>query len=229
MTALIEKMGSLNTVADRLIVENEMKEKSKLVLLQDVAEINKLIESEIKKQITTVEACNLLTKLADSRVKKALNFIVTIINDTLSKLFPDDFKKIEVEMDAYHETYPQMRLKLINSKGKVRSLKTQEGTGVSQIISIFYIICLIYITGYRRFVHLDEVLNGLHTDAWEMVDDILKLFEDKLGFQFIITQHNYIPKNGRMYYLAKDNHEVTYVSKIVDMVDGEEIIVEDNE
>lgn len=226
MDNLQEQVNLLLARGTTLIHENKVKEKDKLELMYEVKELNASITEDNKELNQIIDAGNLLTKLADSRVKKALDFIVKIINDTLIKLFPNDFKAIQVEMDAYHETYPQMRLKLITANDKVRSLKTQEGNGVSQIVSLLYIICLIYISGYRRFVHIDEVLNGLHPDAWELIDDILKLFEEKLDFQFIITQHGYEPKNGRVVYLKKTPNGMTEVARVCDVVDGvaEEVI-----
>lgn len=220
MSELRQNVNTLIASGHKLVHENSLKEKDKVSLLNDISKMNKTITDLNIELNSVVEACNLLTKLADTRVKKGLDFIVKIINDTLIKLFPEDFKALKVDMDAYHETYPQMRLTLITSKDKVRSLKTQEGNGVSQVISLLYILCLLYISGYRRFIHIDEVLNGLHPDAWALIDDILKLFEDKLGYQFIITQHGYTPKNGRVIVLKKGNTGMTCVDSIYEIENG---------
>ncbi len=227
MNELRQKIYDLSLKGDKLIHENELKEKEKKGLLNEISEMNREITENHKELQTVIEACNLLTKLADARVKKGLDFIVKIINDTLIKLFPEDFKALRVEMDAYHETYPQMRLTLITSKDRVRSLKTQEGNGVSQVISLLYILCLLYISGYRRFIHIDEVLNGLHPDAWALIDDILKLFEDKLGYQFIITQHGYTPKNGRVVVLKKGKNGMTTVDSVYEIEDGVKVAIEE--
>ena len=125
------------------------------------------------------------------------------------------------------DAYPQLNFVLQNPDGMKRNLKTQEGDGLGQIISLLATMCLLYISGGRRFMLLDEVLNGLHPDALELIDEILTVFEDRLGFQFLMINHGYTLNRGAIYHLGKQN-DTTFCRdvELIGYDENEEVIIE---
>lgn len=198
-----ERAYALQGDVSSLCETNRIKVENKQELFKDLCEQVKLLEDAVEEYNTLSGAGNLLNKIADARVKKAIDFIAMAVNDTLQKVFKDDFKQIVVEITSHMDTYPQLNFLLQNPDGLQRNLKTQEGDGLSQIISLLSTICLLYISGGRRFMLLDEVLNGLHPTALKVIEEILTVFEDKLGFQFMMINHGYTPNRGAVYHIDK--------------------------
>ena len=96
--------------------------------------------------------------------------------------------------------YPQLELELIVENGKVRSLKNDSGHGLMQIISLLCVLSVIVLTGSRRVFVIDEVLSGLSENSRKIVAEILWTFTE-IGFQFIVSEHGFIPKGSKVYHL----------------------------
>ena len=63
---------------------------------------------------------------------------------------------------------------------------------------------LIIITGSRKLLVLDEVLSGLSASAKEIISEILNQFTE-LGFQFVVSEHFFVPSNANVYRLEVNN------------------------
>ena len=217
----------LQSRLNELVESNKVKCAEKQSYFDEFADAIKKLEQAVEDYNTLSSAGNLLNKIADGRVKKAIDFIATAVNDALLKVFKDDFKQIKVEISSHMDAYPQLNFVLQNPDGMKRNLKTQEGDGLGQIISLLATMCLLYISGGRRFMLLDEVLNGLHPNALELIDEILTVFEDRLGFQFLMINHGYTPNRGVIYHLGKQN-DTTFCRdvELIGYDENEEVIIE---
>lgn len=139
-----------------------------------------------------VEAQKLISLLSDKNTNETLNYISGMVNKTLSEIFPMDKYYVKLERKLY-QNRPHITLELhqVDNSGVDHILDAayQSGTGVSQVISFMYVICLIEIRKGRRLVILDERLNGLHLEAKRIIAKIIELFA-KGGFQFIFVEYS---------------------------------------
>lgn len=156
-------------------------------------------------------ALAILNTVKDMNTAQSYAFIEHNLNLALDKVFTGKVRKIRLIEGALQGKYPELRLELITENGIKRSLKTDSGHGMRQVVSLLCTLCLICISGARKFLVLDEVLTGLSTESKQAVDDILWTFAD-IGFQFVVVEHSFIAKNAYVYELELNNG----VSKVVD-------------
>lgn len=156
-------------------------------------------------------ALAVLNTVKDMNTAQSYAFIEHNLNLALDKVFTGKVRKIRLVEGALQGKYPELRLELITENGVKRSLKTDSGHGMRQVVSLLCTLCLICISGARKFLVLDEVLTGLSTESKQAVDDILWTFTE-IGFQFVVVEHSFIAKNAYVYELELNNG----VSKVVD-------------
>lgn len=149
---------------------------------------------------TVVKALNVLRQVSDEAVQNSYEFISTNINRALERIFDKSKRSIKLKEYTRGGMYPQLEIELEVENGKIRSLKEDSGHGIMQIISLLCILSLIAITGNRRILVIDEMLSGLSAKSRRTVDDILWAFTD-IGFQFIVSEHGYIPRGSKVYRL----------------------------
>ena len=92
----------------------------------------------------------------------------------------------------------------------------QSGTGLSQVVSFMFAICLIEIRKGRRLLILDERLNGLHKEAKRILSKVIEIFAEG-GFQFIFVEYG-LNNIGKIYNVEHRGNE----SKIVSLEKGQE-------
>ena len=84
-------------------------------------------------------------------------------------------------------------------------MSIQSGTGLRQIVSVLYVICLIEVRKGRRLLLLDERLSGLHSEAKRILSEIIKIFAEG-GFQFIFVEYS-LNNIGKLYNVEKPYDE----------------------
>ena len=109
-----------------------------------------------------LEAQQLLTTVSDENTTTVLDYITGIINKTLGELFPHDSRRIFLKKSMYQGQHAHITVQLTGTNGKVRDLTLQSGTGLRQVISFLFVLCLIEIRKGRRVLLADELLNGMH-------------------------------------------------------------------
>lgn len=207
----IEAVKALLDKCNVIIRTNDANEESMRATCKQLVTINEFIRQKGSNIALLKSAANLLSQVMDQGLANAVSFITEVINDALRKVFPRDIKKIKLELSPYNASHPQLNLVLMTKQG-LRRLKTQEGTGLKQIISVLYIMCLIFLGGGRKFVFLDEVLDGLHEDAMEIMDTLLDIFVSDLGFQIMLAEHGYpVGENTNPYYIIKTENGSVFV------------------
>ncbi|MBO5389970.1 MAG: hypothetical protein J6A59_17885 [Lachnospiraceae bacterium] len=166
-------------------------------------QINELVEkNKSNKEALDIatHAIEILRQVSDEAVKQAYEFLELNLNAALEKMFSNTTRKIRLKEYVRNHQYPQLEIELTVGNGKVRSLKTDSGHGLAQIVSLLCILSLIVITDSRRILVMDEVISGLSVHNRKIVTDILWSFTE-IGFQFIVNDHGYIPEGSHVFHL----------------------------
>ena len=165
--------------------------------------IRKLIESnEANKEALDIatHAIEILREVSDEAVSKAYKFLEESLNAALKRMFRNTTRQIRLHEYTRSNQYPQLEIELIVANNKKRSLKSDSGHGIAQIVSLLSILSLIVITNSRRILVIDEVVSGLSVHNRRILTDILWQFTH-IGFQFIVNEHGYVPKGSRVYHM----------------------------
>lgn len=191
--SFIQDIEELEIEQKALIKTKEQLEKS----IQEKTAITKQAQDDL--EIAT-NALVILREISDDAVQQSYDFITENINSALERIFDKTQRSIRLREYTRGGIHPQLEIELIVEGGVVRSLKDDSGHGIMQIISLLCILSLIVITRSRRILVLDEILSGLSAKARRIVDDILWAFAD-IGFQFIVSEHGYVPRGAKVYHL----------------------------
>lgn len=187
------------------------KERLELQLHQLQDESNDLAE---KLDICT-KAIGILSTLSDKTVKKSCDFISESINSALEKIFVNSRKRIRIT-ENLRGSYPQLEMELFENDDTLPlSLKDDSGHGVAQIISFLSTLCLIAITGKRRLFIMDEITSGLSAKARAIISEIMNEFT-AIGFQFIVSEHGFIPQNSKVYVLESNGNTSKIVNEYIE-------------
>ena len=200
INAIKSQACSFINVINDIEIQNAAAIKSRQSLENTIAEIMKNNESNKEALDIATHAIEILRKVSDEAVSKAYTFLQESLNSALKKAFANTTRQIEIKESIRNGQYPQLELVLHVGNGKVRSLKSDSGHGLMEIVSLLSILSLIVITGGRRFLAIDEVLSGLSVRNRLIVTDILWSFTE-IGFQFLVNDHGYVPEGSNVYYL----------------------------
>lgn len=169
-------------------------------------ELRKKIEAceverkRISKELDTyVRASTLIGNVSDSNITDTLKNITGVINRALSILFVDK-REVSIEKVMHKNTYPHFNIVLKAEDGSIRTFD-QSGSGLAEVISFLYDICLIDLRGGRKIIVADEIMNGLHPSAKKVIKEIMMAMTPK--FKFIITE--YMLDIGTQYEVIKEN------------------------
>lgn len=176
-------------------------------------------------------AIEILRQVSDEAVAEAYKFLEESLNAALERMFTNTTRRIRLKEWTRNGQYPQLEIELTVNNGKVRSLKSDSGHGLAQIVSLLSILSLIVITNSRRLMVLDEVMSGLSIHNRQIVSDILWTFT-KIGFQFIVNEHGYVPKGSKVYHMemvADVSHvKETYIEESGVYLNSAEVELNDN-
>lgn len=192
-------------VANQIELENAAAIKSKKSLEDAINNIMENNKNNKEALDIATNAIDILRKVSDEAVSKAYGFLEKSLNTALERMFVNTTRKIKINEYTRNGQYPQLELILCvgkdkDGKDKTRSLKTDSGHGLAQIVSLLSVLSLIVITGSRRILVMDEIISGLSVHNRKIVTDILWSFTE-IGFQFIVNDHGYIPEGSHVYHL----------------------------
>ena len=200
MNDLLAQANEFINQVEELEIENASAAKSKQALENTINELIAANKDNREALDIATHAIEILRQVSDSAVSKAYNFLTENLNTTLARMFENTTRKIEIHEYIRQNQYPQLELILHVSNDKTRSIKSDSGHGIAQIISFLSVLCLIVITGSRRILVMDEVLSGLSVKNRQVIDEIMWSFTE-IGFQFIVNEHGFIPKGSHVYHL----------------------------
>ena len=151
-----------------------------------------------------IRAAMLVANTADENTKATLNRIADVINNTLGVLFTEDTPTVSIVPVVYRNSYPHYNVVMTMQNGKTRTFK-QTGTGLGQVISFLFTLCLIDVRGGRKIFVMDELLNGLHPDAKVLIHDLMLSLNKR--FQFICVEYGL--DVGKQYEVKKTGDTAT--------------------
>lgn len=185
---------------NKLEVEQAAAIKTRKHLEESIQKLMK--ENELNKEELDIalNAIAILRQVSDEAVAKAYKFLEQSLNAALERMFKNAVRKIRIKEYTRNGQYPQLEIELIVGNGKVRSLRSDSGHGIAQIVSLLSILCLIVLTNSRRILVMDEILSGISVRNRKIISDILWTFT-QIGFQFIINEHGYVPKGAKVYHM----------------------------
>ena len=197
---LRQNVNNFINVVNQIELSNQASMKSKQSLEDTITQLVKNNEDNREALDIATHAIEILRKVSDEAVSKAYGFLEQSLNTALARMFENTTRKIEIYEFTRNGQYPQLELKLHVGNGKIRSLKSDSGHGLAQIVSLLSILSLIVITGSRRILVMDEIISGLSVHNRKIVNDILWSFTE-IGFQFIVNDHGFIPEGSSVYHL----------------------------
>ncbi len=204
MNELISSIDSFVDIVNQMQIENEASRREYTKIINTISEIRDRNKENAEALDIATHAIEIIRSVSDEAVKKAYDFIEEALNKALERMFRSSERKVEIVEYTRNNQYPQLELRLHTDGGKVRSLKSDSGHGIAQIVSLLSILALIVITGERRILVLDEALSGVSVNNRRIINDILWNFTD-IGFQFIINEHGFVPEGAHVYHLENKN------------------------
>ena len=182
------------------IVEQETKTKAKESIGAQLEALAKELDEKGRTLEDMVRAATILGNVADENTQFILTKITGVINSALAEMFKEDKRSISIKQTMYRNVYPHFVVELETEEGVKRTFK-QSGTGLAQVISFLFTVCLIDARKGRKIIVMDELLNGLHPDAKVIVKNLIKVLSGK--FQFIIVEYGV--DIGKQYEVVKTN------------------------
>lgn len=196
----------LNSINDILlnsrdfVVEQETKLKTKKQIESQLESIDKELKEKGQNLEDMIRAATILGNVADENTQHILSKITWVINSSLDEMFKEDKRRISIKQVMYRNVYPHFVVELETEEGIKRTFK-QSGTGLAQVISFLFTICLIDARKGRKLMIMDELLNGLHPDAKIIIKNLIKVLSSK--FQFVIVEYGV--DIGKQYEVVKTN------------------------
>ena len=197
---ILAQANSFISVVNQIELENAAALKSKEVLEKSIKEIMEQNQNNKEALDIATHAIEILRQVSDEAVSRAYGFLEQSLNNALKRMFVNTTRSIKIKESIRGGQYPQLELELNVGNGITRSLKTDSGHGLAQIVSLLSILSLIVITESRRILVMDEVISGLSVHNRKIVTDILWSFTT-IGFQFLVNDHGYIPEGSMVYHL----------------------------
>lgn len=148
-----------------------------------------------KEQVLVEKALRLIIEAGDFIAEDSYRFVMRSVNSLLDKMFTDCDRKVRLTQKMVGKN-PTLMVQVI-ADGETRDL-SESGHGIAQIVSLVCIVCLIVLNGSRRFIALDEVLNGVAEQNRPALSEALWAFTE-IGFQFVVSDHAFIPDGAKVY------------------------------
>ena len=205
-----------------LVNQTEYKLKRFHELSEVKRELSAAIDHYTALHADLIEAQRLLSTISEENTVRTLDYITGVINNALAEIFQGEGRQVSLDKELYRGRYAHIKGHLTTSTGAQRNLDLQTGSGVKEVISFLFTVCLIAVRGGRRFLIMDELLSGLHADAKAVIAELMGVFTEE-GFQFLMVEYGLDNHKGhsfgKIYNVESDNSAVP-VSIVREVPDG---------
>lgn len=205
-----------------LVNQTEYKLKRFHELSEAKRELSAAIDHYTALHADLIEAQRLLSTISEENTVRTLDYITGVINNALAEIFQGEGRQVSLDKELYRGRYAHIKVHLTTSTGAQRNLDLQTGSGVKEVISFLFTVCLIAVRGGRRFLIMDELLSGLHADAKAVIAELMGVFTEE-GFQFLMVEYGLDNHKGhsfgKIYNVESDNSAVP-VSIVREVPDG---------
>lgn len=205
-----------------LVNQTEYKLKRFHELSESKRELSAAIDHYTALHADLIEAQRLLSTISEENTVRTLDYITGVINNALAEIFQGEGRQVSLDKELYRGRYAHIKVHLTTSTGAQRNLDLQTGSGVKEVISFLFTVCLIAVRGGRRFLIMDELLSGLHSDAKAVIAELMGVFTEE-GFQFLMVEYGLDNHKGhsfgKIYNVESDNSAVP-VSIVREVPDG---------
>ena len=205
-----------------LVNQTEYKLKRFHELSEAKRELSAVIDHYAVLHADLIEAQRLLSTISEENTVRTLDYITGVINNALAEIFQGEGRQVSLDKELYRGRYAHIKVHLTTSTGAQRNLDLQTGSGVKEVISFLFTVCLIAVRGGRRFLIMDELLSGLHSDAKAVIAELMGVFTEE-GFQFLMVEYGLDNHKGhsfgKIYNVESDNSAVP-VSIVREVPDG---------
>ena len=205
-----------------LVNQTEYKLKRFHELSKSKRELSAAIDHYTALHADLIEAQRLLSTISEENTVRTLDYITGVINNALAEIFQGEGRQVSLDKELYRGRYAHIKVHLTTSTGAQRNLDLQTGSGVKEVISFLFTVCLIAVRGGRRFLIMDELLSGLHADAKAVIAELMGVFTEE-GFQFLMVEYGLDNHKGhsfgKIYNVESDNSAVP-VSIVREVPDG---------
>lgn len=205
--SLVERFELLQ---DKLGDKKELlkeKEISKRTLEQEFERFARNIEDKEEQIEVKMMASSVIKRLVDDRTEVAYTKIEEVLNWALSQVPLKQRYQIRINDFEDKRFGRGVTFDLVDIDTKrVRSIKNQTGTAISQIVSFLLSVVIIAMSGSSRVMVLDERFSGLDDEeSIKNFSDILQALSENEGFQFhIVEQNRDIASNEDINVIALD-------------------------
>lgn len=204
MVAIVKELEEVVEKGTEMIKEEKRKTQEKAVLKAEIEELSSKIDLKGKYIDDLMRAAIIVGNVADENTRKTLEHITGVINSALQVLFKEDKRRISIKQVPYRNIYTHFVVELVTETGVKRSFK-QSGTGLAQVISFLFTVCLIDARKGRKIMVMDELLNGLHPTAKKVVKGVMEVLSDR--FQFVVVEYGM--DIGREFEVLKEGSEAS--------------------
>ena len=148
--SLVKSAYDMINVIEKIENDNNASIRMRKFLEDKIDELIKDNESNKEALDIATHAIEILRGVSDEAVGSAYQFLEKNLNIALERMFKNSIRKVKIKEYTRANQYPQLVLELDVGNGITRSLKTDSGHGIAQIVSLLSILSLIVITGSRR-------------------------------------------------------------------------------
>lgn len=196
------KIGGYTMVLGRRVEDmfdslNEYKNnvRSKEIQIETLKDLvnghDQYIEELNVKEMNYKKATEVFKKISDTRNEEAKEVLEDVLNWALENIDLEQNYVARLEEKESGRSGKELSIILIDTDtGRERSIRSQTGTAIAQIVSFLMNIIIIKFSGSSKIMVLDEVFSGLQDkETIRMFGEILVALSVNEGFQFIIVEH----------------------------------------